>query len=86
MYSPKILEYASKIFDDIVIPDEIVVSEGIACGDALVAQGEVNGDTVRFAIMVIDGCLLSRAMSTYLCVKGSGRRLASVRRWIDPTS
>lgn len=82
MYSPKILEYASKTIDDIVIPDEIVVSEGIACGDALVAQGEVNGDTVRFAIMVTDGCLLSRAMSTYLCVKGSGRRLASVRRWI----
>ena len=82
MYSPKILEYARRTFDDIVIPDEIVVSEGIACGDALVAQGEVNGDNVRFAITVTDGCLLSRAMSTYLCAKGSGRRLASVRRWI----
>ena len=38
MYSPQILEYARKTFDDIVIPDEVVVSEGVACGDALVAK------------------------------------------------
>ena len=81
MYSPQIREYANRKIDDIVIPDEVVVSEGVACGDALVAQGEVNDNVVRFSIKITDGCLLSRAMAAYLCSRGSGRRLAVVRRW-----
>jgi len=81
MYSPLILEYANKTFDDIVIPDEVVVSEGVACGDALVAQGEVNDNVVRFSITITDGCLLSRAMAAYLCFRGSGHRLLVVRKW-----
>lgn len=82
MYSPLILEYANKVFDDIIIPDEVIVSEGVACGDALVAQGEVNGGVLRFSITMTDGCLLSRAMAAYLRSRGSGRKLEAVRRWV----
>ena len=82
MYSPLILEYANKVLDEIVIPDEIVISEGVACGDALVAQGEVSNGVVRFSITATDGCLLSRAMASYLSLKGSGKRLEAVKRWV----
>ena len=81
MYSPLIHEYANKVFDEIVIPDEIVISEGVACGDALVAQGEVSNGIVRFTITATDGCVLSRAMAAYSSWRASGRRLEVLKRW-----
>lgn len=82
MYSLRILRYANLSLAEIIIPDEVSVSEGVACGDALVTQGEVNGGILRFAITVTDGCLLTRAMAAYLSSRGSGHRLDAVRRWI----
>lgn len=80
-YSSKILQYAAARNDDIIIPDEIITRDGIACGDAIVIQGEKDNDVIRFEITVVDGCLLTRAMSSYLCTRGSGKNFHLIGRW-----
>lgn len=47
----------------ILIPDLILIKEGIACGDRLIIKGQVDNTTLRFDIVSSSSCILCKAVS-----------------------
>lgn len=65
-YSKLINKYACMKFNNFVIPDLIMIKEGIACGDRIVLKGQIDDEMVSFDFSTISTCLLSKAMCNYI--------------------
>ena len=70
-YSNEIKKYSSILQEGIILPDNIMLREGIACGDAIELSGEINDNIVLFH-MKSKGCILSKAACNYLYMHLSG--------------
>jgi hypothetical protein len=60
-YSKKISECLEGINDKLLIPDLIVVKEGISCGDKLILSGQLERDVLNFHFNSEEACMLCRA-------------------------
>lgn len=72
LYSDKVMSYKDLRQDVLILPDNVLYREGIACGDALELSGEINDGIVLFR-MVSKGCDLSKAACGYLAERFSGQ-------------
>ncbi|MBE6384029.1 MAG: hypothetical protein E7048_00030 [Lentisphaerae bacterium] len=66
-----------------LIPDEFLIRDGVACGDALVILGEINDDVINFKLLVTDGCIISKAVSAYLFQRFSGKHIEEVKKAVN---
>ena len=57
---------------EVIIPDDVLVKSGIACGDALTLQAELNDGVLKFTYQC-DACRHSRAVLGYLFKNYNGR-------------
>jgi NifU-like protein involved in Fe-S cluster formation len=77
LYSPTIQRYAQLTQDVFLLPDDIAVKDGVACGDSITIIGEINEETIEFKIAV-EGCLLCQATASLLFEKYNGKNIGQV--------
>lgn len=80
VYSPETRRLLSERQMIFLIPDEILIRDGVACGDAIMALGECSDNIILFKLLVIDGCIISQAISAYLFQNYSGKNIAEVKK------
>lgn len=71
MYSDKINYYLNLDIDFLVLPDDVMLKEGVSCGDSIIILGENNKNRIDFKILS-KGCELCTAVSNYLTSIYSG--------------
>lgn len=71
MYSDKINYYLNLDIDFLVLPDDVMLKEGVSCGDSIIILGENNKNHIDFKILS-KGCELCTAVSNYLTSIYSG--------------
>ena len=75
IYSEKIREFIEKENWILLIPDLILVKEGIACGDRIVISGEIDNEKLLFSFSASNACSLCNVMCSYLQMDFNDRRL-----------
>lgn len=75
IYSEKIREFIEKENWILLIPDLILVKEGIACGDRIVISGEIDNEKLLFSFSASNACSLCNVMCSYLQMNFNDRKL-----------
>lgn len=78
IYSKKIEKLIKEKRNILIIPDLVLVKEGIACGDKLIISGQVDSDILRFSFSVENTCILSQAICSYLETKYNERNIEEI--------
>lgn len=82
IYSNKIHRYADICQNKVLLPDNILIKEGIACGDNISILGEINENILEFKF-VIDGCMQCKAMSGLIYFKYNQKNIDYVKKDSD---
>lgn len=71
----------------ILIPDLVLIKEGIACGDRLIIKGQVDKERLKFDIISSEACMLCKAASIDLMNEYNNLRVdvvyAEVKKQVD---
>ena len=59
-YSDKVKYYSNMVFNEIIIPDIIMVKDGISCGDRILLSLELDDDILSFDFACDNCCELYR--------------------------
>ena len=78
-YSTKMLYYSDVRQSQLYIPDDILTSEGVACGDSINILASLSGDILTFQAFG-DCCIQSRAMLGYLYSRFNGTNVEGAVR------
>lgn len=62
-YSETIYSLIEQYKHNLIIPDLVLIKEGVSCGDRLIIRGQVDDGVLRFDIVADDACLLCKAAS-----------------------
>jgi cysteine desulfurase/selenocysteine lyase len=65
-YPKKINELIKNKPSTLLIPDLIMVKEGVACGDQIIISGELDNERLLFNFSAINACDLCKAVCAYL--------------------
>ena len=77
MYSEKIQYYSEIKQKEIIIPDDILVREGIACGDSINILAGITNEILEFQ-MFGDSCIQCKAIIGYLYTKYNMKNIYKV--------
>ena len=70
-------QYLNRNSKDVIVPDDILVRSGIACGDAITIQAELNNNILKFNYQC-DACNHCKAVLGYLFTNYNDKPVASV--------
>jgi len=77
-YSKKVARLIGAACDTLVIPDLILVKEGIACGDQIILSGEVDDGILLMNYSAQKACALCRASCSYFQQRFQNKPLLDV--------
>lgn len=85
-YSEMVARYASYTQDIFLLPDEVMVKDGVACGDYVTIVGEKNENCFEFKFNV-EGCNLCKASANYLFEKYNCKDIdfviSDLEKWLE---
>lgn len=82
LYSDIVEKYADYIQNNFLIADDVMMKDGVACGDYVTILGELDDGIMEFKIGV-EGCKLCKAAANYLYEKYNNKDINYI---IDETS
>lgn len=82
MRSMRMDEYAAIVCNDILLPDDILIRDGVSCGDQLILQGALDDGILSFSFSC-NACLQCRAMLGYLHTQYNHRDVDDVLSCMD---
>lgn len=81
MYSGEIIHYATIKTGNIIIPDDVLIQDGVSCGDSIVIHAAINNERL-FIKFNCEACILCRALAGYIYHRYNQKSIVYVLQYL----
>lgn len=83
LYSKKVNDLANQENNIIIVPDLIMVKDGVSCGDKIVILGQLDDNILKFNFYSENSCILTRASCSFIQNNYNNKHISKIEKEIE---